>query len=130
MAERDRKKLAKAGFATPRGGGKNAYQNHVSRSNRVIIPFERLDDVDLGLFEDGYVIRLLPEQCFAEAGKVYPHLAERGVEVGPNAFVLYRTHASYEEFSPLDSWSPRGLAGGELGRRRGIADTGEEVVWV
>lgn len=129
MRRVDKNKLAKAGFATPRGGGKNAYQNHVSRSNRVIIPFERLDDVDLDLFEDGYVIRLLPQQCFSEPGVIDSALAKRGLEVGRDCFVLYRTKSDYEnDYPPLDSWSPRGLGSGEMVRKRGVPDTGEYVV--
>lgn len=128
MSDRDKKKLAKAGFATPRGGGKNAYQNHVSRSNRVIVPFERLDDVDLARFEDGHVIRVLPEQCFDAPGQLAPGLSERGVEIGPNGFVLYRTHSAYDSLPPLDTWAPRGLQTGEQARRRGVPDTGEYVV--
>lgn len=128
MSDRDKKKLAKAGFATPRGGGKNAYQNHVSRSNRVIVPFERLGDVDLDLFADGYVVRLLPEQCFSGPGELHPQLEDLGIEVGPDAFVLYRTHDAYDvEFPPLDGWQPRGLQTGEQARRRGVPDTGEYV---
>src|SRR4051812_34328071 len=100
MQERDRNKLNKAGFATPRGGGKNAYQNHVSRTNRVIVPYERRNDVDLELFEDGYVFRLLPEQCFSSAGCVAEEPPSEDVCVGENAFVLYRTHASLRELPP------------------------------
>src|SRR3989344_4462273 len=62
--QKDKNKIGKAGFATPRGGSKGAYQNHVVRSNKVIIPFERLEVVDLSLYKDGYVVRLLPEQYF------------------------------------------------------------------
>ena len=128
MSDRDKKKLAKAGFATPRGGGKNAYQNHVSRSNRVIVPFERLDDVDLNLFADGYVIRLFPHQCFSASGELHPQLEERGIEIGRDAFVLYRTHEAYDvKFPPLDEWQPRGLQTGDQARRRGVPDTGEYV---
>lgn len=42
LTSKDKDKLSKAGFATPRGGAKGAYQNHVLRSNKVIVPFERL----------------------------------------------------------------------------------------
>ena len=59
FAEKDKKKLVKAGFATPRVGKKGAYQNHVVRANQVIIPFERLGNVEFGLYKNGYVIRLL-----------------------------------------------------------------------
>jgi hypothetical protein len=129
MQEKDKKKLSKAGFATPRGGGKNAYQNHVSRSNRVIIPFERIDEVDLDLFEHGHVIRVLPEQCFASSGELHPQLNDRDIQIGRDAFVLYRTRASYiNTYPPLDGWSPRGIASGGQARKRGVPDTGEYVV--
>ncbi len=61
LAEKDKKKIIKAGFATPRGGEKGAYQNHVDRSNKVILPFERMVGVNLGNFCDDYVIRLFPD---------------------------------------------------------------------
>lgn len=130
MSDKDKKKLAKAGFATPRGGGKNAYQNHVSRSNRVIVPYERLEDVDLDLFRQGYVIRVLPEQYFESAGVRRSDFRE-DLEVGENAFVLYRTHASYETLPPLGEWEPRGLSqeGVEVAKRgAGVVDTGHYVL--
>lgn len=129
MADRDRKKLAKAGFATPRGGGKNAYQNHVSRANRVIVPYERLTDLNLAAFDDGYVVRLLPDQAFRERNVLNPTLDAADIEIGRNAFVLYRTRSAYNrDYPPLDSWTPRGLSSGSVVRGRGIPDTGEYVV--
>ena len=133
MEDADRKKLAKAGFATPRGGGKNAYQNHVSRSNRVILPLERLGDVDLDTYENGYVVRLFPEQCFSEKGDLRTDYSDASVdvEIGANAFVLYRTHAVFKALPPLPEWTPRGLThnGVEVtARRAGAQDTGEYVV--
>jgi len=64
MVEKDKDKLDKAGFATPRGGSKNGYQNHVVRSNQVIIPYEKRNIVPTEAYQDGYVYRLLPEQYF------------------------------------------------------------------
>ncbi|WP_240431716.1 hypothetical protein [Vibrio cholerae] len=46
LEEKDNKKLSKAGYATPRGGKKGAYQNHVYRNNKVIIPFEKINVID------------------------------------------------------------------------------------
>lgn len=129
MGSKDKKKLTKAGFATPRGGGKNAYQNHVSRSNRVILPYERLDDVDLDAFKQGYVVRVLPEQCFAGAGELKE--LRDGVRIGENAFVLYRTRATLEAHPPLDEWEPRGLVqeGEQVSKRgAGVFDTGHYVL--
>src|SRR5262245_42554791 len=69
LKDKDLNKLAKAGFATPRGGQKGAYQNHVDRSNKVIIPFEFLHRVDLNQYKDGYVVRLFPDQYFESANR-------------------------------------------------------------
>ncbi len=131
MDAKDVNKLAKAGYATPRGGAKGAYQNHVVRSNRVIVPFERLAEVPLDDYRDGYVIRLLPEQFFLAPGTPNPELAESDVVVGENAFVLYRTHKALDDFPPLDGWTPRHLEkdGRPVkSRGRGVLDIGQFVI--
>lgn len=134
MEERDKNKLVKAGFATPRGGAKGAYQNHVVRSNRVIIPFERMGIAPLEEFADGYVIRLFPEQYFQSSRVPMPEfLAEDAVvRVGENAFVLYGSHASHEALPPMDNWRPRRLLkdGVEVVERRGnnLVDDGHYVL--
>jgi len=69
MNDRDKRKLVKAGFATPRGGDKGAYQNHVVRNNRVIIPYEKLKSSNLSNYKNGYTIRIFPEQYFESKGK-------------------------------------------------------------
>ena len=134
MEERDKKKLNKAGFATPRGGDKGAYQNHVVRSNRVIMPFERMNVAPLNEFADGYVIRIFPEQYFQSAKTPKPEFLAEGssVRVGENAFVLYGSHASYEALPPMDHWRPRRLLknGVEVVERRGnnLVDDGHYVL--
>lgn len=106
LAKKDRNKITKAGFATPRGGSKGAYQNHVVRSNRVIIPFEKLGATNLSNFKDGYVIRLFPEQYFKSKGVPKDMFCEENskIIVGENAFVLYRTHEYFEKYPPLKGW--------------------------
>jgi hypothetical protein len=131
--ERDKNKLVKAGFATPRGGAKGGYQNHVVRSSKVIVPYERLSDVEAELFQDGYVIRILPEQYFQAAGVPRPEFtaADASVVVGQNAFVLYRTHESFQALPPLQGWNPRSLlrGGQPVNDRRGnVEDVGEYVL--
>ena len=131
LRETDKKKIVKAGFATPRGGAKNAYQNHVLRSNRVIIPWERLDEVDLEMFKHGYIVRLLPEQCFAQPGVLSDELSVRSITVGEQAFVLYRTRQALDRFPTLNGWKPRALLeDGEptLKRSKSTVDTGEYVI--
>ena len=115
MSEKDLNKLTKAGFATPRGGAKNAYQNHVLRNGRVIIPFEKLGQISIGRYKDGFVIRLYPEQFFEAGGKaktqfdaVDKTLGQK-IEIGKNAFILYRNYDSFGGVSTaggLDGCSP------------------------
>lgn len=131
--EKDCKKLTKAGFATPRGGAKGAYQNHVVRSNRVIIPYEFLDKVDLNEYKNGWVIRLFPHQYFVSAGKPHDSFSTtlKWIVVGKNAFVLYRTHDSFDDFPPPNDWNVRSLRKNEkevAKRGNGVEDVGEYVV--
>lgn len=133
FADKDKGKIVKAGFATPRGGAKGAYQNHVARSSKVIVPFERLSDVDLSLYTDGYVVRLLPEQYFdgPRSPKAQFLPADAAVKVGHNAFVLYRTHESFESLPPMGTWEVRGLLkNGHPTSKRGsdVVDTGHYVL--
>lgn len=112
MNEKDRDKLSKAGYATPRGGAKGAYQNHVYRNARVIIPYEKLNFIsDLSVYKDDYVIRLLPNQCFRAAGELKHDFSfpDAKVVIGDNAFVLYRSHDVFEKFPPLAHWEVRYL---------------------
>lgn len=133
MLPKDKKKLVKAGFATPRGGAKGAYQNHVVRSNQVIIPFEKFAIAPLEAFRDGYVVRLLPEQYFEAAGVVKSEFLQAAypIQVGRNAFVLYRTHEAYRRFPPLSGWQIRHLEKeGEATTKRGkgVQDQGHFVL--
>ena len=132
MTKKDKKKINKTGYATPRGGAKGAYQNHVYRNNQVILPYEKLDAVDLDVFEDDYVVRLLPDQYFSSSGIPRTDLRP-GIVVGENAFVLYRTHESLTVFPPPEDWEVRGLEkDGERVTRRGrnVEDIGHYVLRV
>jgi len=97
------------------------------------VPYERLGDVDLSLYRDGYVIRLLPEQYFASAGQARPEFVgpEATVKVGQNAFVLYRTHDAMRRLPPLAGWEVRSLLrdGQSTADRRGaVQDVGHFVL--
>ncbi len=111
LVDKDKDKLTKAGFATPRGGAKGAYQNHVARNNKVIIPFERLAEVRLDNYSDGYVVRLLPDQFFEGPQKVRPEFLKKDapVTVGKDCFILYRTHDDLRRFPPMAEWEVRYL---------------------
>lgn len=130
---KDRKKIAKAGFATPRGGEKGAYQNHVVRSNQVIIPYEKCREANLFEFKDGYVVRLRPDQFFQGPGQVKPEFLEPDspVKLGTNAFILYRTHDSLKQLPPLPDWKVRDLLKDKkpvTKRGVGVVDTGHYVL--
>jgi hypothetical protein len=134
MRDKDKKKLNKAGFATPRGGNKGAYQNHVVRSNKVIIPYESLPKVSLSNYVDGYVIRLYPEQYFDSVGKPKASFVsgtDAWIAIGENAFILYRTHEGLESLPPLSEWSIRSLEqDGKAVKKRGqgVKDVGHYVL--
>ena len=132
MAEKDKDKLTKAGFATPRGGAKGAYQNHVLRSNKVIVPFERLSQAPLTRYEKGYVIRIYADQYFDGPNQIKSYFLQSGApQIGTNAFVLYRTHDQFVKFPPLMSWAVRSLTlNGETinDRVQGAIDSGEYVL--
>lgn len=134
LGDRDKNKLDKAGYATPRGGAKGAYQNHVYRNGRVIIPYEKLASVgDLSRYKDGYVIRVFPEQCFSAARKLRPEFASGAVgTIGKDAFVLYRSHEGFAAYPPLKGWTVRAMVdrdGNKIEtRRRDVVDTGHYVL--
>lgn len=132
MTSKDKDKLSKAGFATPRGGAKGAYQNHVLRSNKVIVPFERLGQAPLARYQDGYVVRLFPDQYFDGPGQVKLAFGQSNApQVGVDAFVLYRTHDQLANFPPLANWNFRSLSLNGLPvteRVAGAIDTGEYVL--
>lgn len=130
---KDKNKLQKAGYATPRGGKKGAYQNHVYRHSKVIIPYERIDQAPLEQYEDGYVVRLLPDQCFSSPGQIRNEVVtDDRFTIGVDAFVLYRSHESFERLPPPENWEVRHLENknGERVKARGktVVDRGHYVL--
>ncbi|MFH1702492.1 MAG: BstXI family restriction endonuclease [Nitrospirota bacterium] len=133
FADQDKKKINKAGFATPRGGAKGAYQNHVTRNNKVIIPYEKFDTTALNIYKDDYVVRLYPEQFFEAPRQPKQNLASAHspIQIGVNAFMLYRTWDSFHAFPPLPEWHIRGLTINGVqtdSRGQGVIDTGHYVL--
>lgn len=109
--EKTRKKIVKAGFATPRGGAKGGYQNHVTRSSRVILPYEHTDKVDFSNYEQGYVVRLTAAQARAllSEHRVTSQDERLYVEIGGElhqAFVLYRSSTDEAVLRPRQYWKP------------------------
>jgi hypothetical protein len=83
-------------------------------------------------FEDGYVIRLFPDQYFASKGVVRKEFGKKGApKVGFDAFVLYRSHEALAALPPPKSWAVRWLSkDGQLVTRRSAEadDKGEYVL--
>lgn len=108
--ESDINKVQKTGYCTPRGGDKGGYQNHVNRNSKVIIPYEKINEVTLSNYRDGYVIRLFPTQYFEK--KFTPKsefLNNEKIVIGENAFILYRTYEDFENYPPLKKWQIRSV---------------------
>lgn len=106
----DNNKIQKAGYCTPRGGAKGGYQNHVNRNSKVIIPYEKLSEVTLDNYKDGYVIRIFPSQYFSSKHVVRDDLKNNKlITVGKNAFILYRTYEDFENLPPLPEWKERSI---------------------
>ena len=106
----DINKIQKAGYCTPRGGAKGGYQNHVNRNSKVIIPYEKLSEVTLSNYKDGYVIRLFPSQYFSAKNTIADSfLNNPDIVVGENAFILYRNYEDLESFPPLSEWKIRSI---------------------
>ena len=123
LEDKDRNKLTKAGFATPRGGDKGGYQNHVNRNNTVIVPYERLGQVDLKKFADGYVIRLLPGQCFEGRRVLKPEfIADLEVPVPTDRALYDRLVRTVRDAEAARESAIRGLRGavGELESLLGV----------
>ncbi len=133
LEEKDKNKIGKSGLATPRGGAKGAYQNHVSRTNRVIIPYEKYSESPLDSFANDYVISFKPSEYFEASGQVRSVLqGSSQIAVGRNAFVLYRTQSELEQLPPLPDWQIRSMTnthGVEVSERsRLVQDQGHYVV--
>jgi hypothetical protein len=121
---RTKKKIIKAGFATPRGGDKGGYQNHVSRSSRVIIPFEHAAKVDFNYYEQGAVVRVTIPQALQllKSGDLFEEKDYLQVKVNnqaQRAFLLYRSLRDMEDLPIKKKWVDCGqrVKGKEVTRR-------------
>lgn len=132
LSRRDNDKKTKAGFATPRGGAKGAYQNHVLRSNKVIVPFELFAQAPVAKYETGYVVRLFPDQYIEAPRTPKTYFLEPGSpQPGASAFALCGTREHLRDFPALATWKVRSLTlNGAMTNERaaGALDEGEYVV--
>lgn len=97
------RKLSKTGQT--RGADDDViYQNRVSRSNTVLIPFHQWQtDPELremsGQFECGYIVLISPADYFSAADPS-DYFNNFHLVLGENALVFYETRADWETYSP------------------------------
>lgn len=87
------------------------YQNRVSRSSTVLIPYLLPDDQwtppeDEGEFENGFIV-LIPPLTYFGTPSIEAELEKRGLALGTNALVFYETRAEWQAHNPGElGWQP------------------------
>lgn len=84
------------------------YQNRVSRSSTVLIPY---DDFEMcksaptrkGVYENGYIVLIKPEDYFNSKTKAC--LKKRKLVLGENLLVFYETRSQWNNYPPLAGWT-------------------------
>ena len=132
FGEKDKKKLIKAGFATPRGGAKGGYQNHVVRSSRssslssdmATSTYDCIRTITLSDFYQNNTSRLL----------VVPRAEFRAQNVAvvvgrmPLSCTALTNH--FAPLPPLPEWQPDFLPNGQpvTNRRGNVVDVGHYLL--
>lgn len=87
------------------------YQNRVSRSSTVLIPFSVWEHAikppcDKNKFENGFIALISPEEYFSDKN-IDRKLAEIGLKIGVNSLVFYETREEWNTYNPIKlSWKP------------------------
>ena len=87
------------------------YQNRVSRTSTVLIPYLLWDQISRPpdgeqKFENGFIALISPIHYFGTPG-IADHLATQGLTLGQNAVVFYQTRAEWLANNPATSgWEP------------------------
>lgn len=98
------------------------YQNRVSRSSTVLIPYRCWDlcanPHDGGdRYESGFIVLLSPSEYFGKPN-IADELAAKGLALGTNALVFYETREAWEAHNPDDlRWKPAKRRTNPLGGR-------------
>ncbi len=80
------------------------YQNRVSRSSTVLIPYNIWDQVssppdDEVKFENGFIALVEPKTYFETKG-IIEELHSKNLSLGDNALVFYQTRSDWEKYNP------------------------------
>ncbi|MFJ2509337.1 BstXI family restriction endonuclease [Arthrobacter citreus] len=104
-------KLQKSGYT--RGATvREIYQNRVTRSNPVLIPWDlwqlcKIPGDGTEEYERGFIVLVEPSWYFT-TGDADAQLGAEGLELGVNALLLYRRRFDWEKFQPKDGALPGG----------------------
>lgn len=82
------------------------YQNRVSRSSTVLIPYACWDSCakpqdGQSNYENGFIVLLSPDEFFGNT-KITEELPKRGLKIGANALVFYETRDQWNSYNPDD----------------------------
>jgi len=87
------------------------YQNRVSRSSTVLIPYACWDACSVPQdettkYENGFIVLISPEEYFGNP-KMDKCLSDKGLKIGSNTLVFYETRAQWIEYNPESlGWKP------------------------
>ena len=87
------------------------YQNRVSRSSTVLIPYAYWDlcapaRIPESKYENGFIVLLSPEEYFGSSN-ITADLAEKGLAIGSNALVFFETREQWNANNPDGlKWRP------------------------
>jgi hypothetical protein len=114
------------------------YQNRVSRSSTVLIPYSIWDESSLppnneDTFQNGFIALIKPIEYFGNPN-ITNELQEKGLVLGENALIFYKTREEWNtnnpeglRWSPADSRTPP-LGGKYVARIAGITAVGGERI--
>lgn len=98
------------------------YQNRVSRSSTVLLPYRCWDlcahpqDGSNG-YENGFIVLLSPPEYFSKEN-ITAELAAKGLVLGANALVFYESRGAWETYNPdALKWTPATRRTNPLGGR-------------
>lgn len=87
------------------------FQNRVSRSSTVLIPYQVWDFAHMPpagetKFESGFICLLTPKEYF-ETPNIDSVLAKKSLRIGDNALVFYQIRSDWERYNPeAKNWRP------------------------
>jgi len=85
------------------------YQNRVSRSSTVLIPYELWKNGynppdDEKTFENGFIV-LIPPETYFDTNNFDRELQSQNLSLGKNALIFYETRIQWNDYKPKSTWT-------------------------